>query len=478
MALEIIKKLPPYGMPPADGVGSKPEYVEPNWEEIFKNGPGGGNGGDWPPRVDFIGDNEAVVVIRDGMVDNRADSRVNLSGSLSAENAKGLEFSTDAPKLNGFIIAGDTTYSFENSTLRAAGNGKNDFAGNGAVIMAIDNAALTLKNVDIETTGVIRPCTFAANDSVLKVYDSVLNGNGGVLPDDYKPVIGMGMMVPPPGLEIDGNCRTHLSVGNAHSYFYNSKIIADGWAALSTDAGDEYLYLEANDCDIVCKNSGYGVYSDGSCHVVLNRCKVDTATHTAIMAGECSLAINDCAINSGGFSVMVHSVMGVTCETARLKITGGEINTGSDTILVKSQNIYIEIDGTKISAKNGTILHSIINPDECATAVKPGEELYGVKCAISNTELSGDIVHDDDARTMAVSLYGTKLTGAVKNAYLSLDEKSAWTAAADSVVGLVGAVTADMLDAPAGVTITATACEGCTLSGNLTLQSGGKLVVL
>lgn len=129
------------------------------------------------------------------------------------------------------------------------------------------------KNAVIDTNGRTRYATAAEEGSVLKVYDSVICAHGIPYGDDIERPDAL-MSTPPPALEMDGNTRTHCTMSNSSSYFYNSKIICDGWAALSTESSEGYVYLEANDCDIVCTKSGYGAYSDPG-HDYFNDCNFE-----------------------------------------------------------------------------------------------------------------------------------------------------------------------------------------------------------
>jgi hypothetical protein len=77
---------------------------------------------------------------------------------------------------------------------------------------------------------------------------------------------------------------------------------------------------------------------------------------------------------------------------------------------------------------------------------------------------------------MNVSLLNASLQGTITDAYIQLIN-SRWTATGDSAVCLVGKTAVESMDALAGVTICAVAGEGCSLQGQYTLASGGKLVV-
>ena len=124
------------------------------------------------------------------------------------------------------------------------------------------------------------------------------------------------------------------------------------------------------------------------------------------------------------------------------------------------------------------LIHSVVNEDDAATKV-PEEmkcRVYGINAYIANGDYTGDIIHEDTDRTMNVTFRNATITGVIEDAYIKLDE-SRWTATGNSSVCLVGEVQPDRIDASAGVTVTARAGEGCTLSGEYALASGGVLVV-
>lgn len=332
------------------------------------------------------------------------------------------------------------------------------------------NAKLTLKNAVIDTTGRTRYATAAEEGSVLKVYDSVIWSHGIPFGDDYERPSAL-MSTPPPGLEIDGNTRTHCTMTNSSSYFYNTKIICDGWAALSTEASDGYVYLEANDCDIICTKDGYGNYADPGCHVRFNCCHFDMARMAAILAGNSDMAFTDCNCTCGTYFVLSHCVNGWPEETSDLDVTGGRIRTRKEAILIKENNIVINMNAVDVESDCGILIHAKRNDDPCAT--KADDLAYGVNVNLKNMDTRGDIIHEDDTREMWINLQSTQLTGAIRNANLTIDCGSKWTATSDSFVTLLGEVAPAQIDAKEGVVIRATGVE----AGELSLASGGKLIV-
>ncbi len=422
-----------------------------------------------------------AIYISDGKyLSDKSSSSFVSGGRIEDSAASGINIASDIENLNGLYVKGSgSQFTLSDSVIELSGCGSDDFSGVGAGAVADDGSTLILKNVNITTNGVIRCATTVMENSTLKVYDSTLIANSGPFPENYVPKMGPGMMEPPPPLGIGGSCRAHLTMKNSKSYFYNSTIIADGWGALSTDAAMGDVYLEANNCDIQVRKAGYGTYSDNGCRVVINDSKMTTATHSAIIAGVCSINLNNVNAVSGRHCVMVHNVMGMNSEVAQIGIKGGTIATDAAVILVKSANTYIEINRAKLFSKAGILIHTMLNDDPNATRVKEGETVYGIKAALENMTLEGDFVHEDKGRTMALAFIDTTLKGAITGGvYVSFDAGSKWMATDESAVVLVDITETSKIDAAAGVTIKATAGEGCTLMGTYQLTTGGTLVVI
>lgn len=502
----IIDKMPAFGMPVPEGPINKPEVVNVMPEGIppaiekaapqpcpstfdpaahpaaipgsdVEHGmPGPGFPGGGSPKSPPFPRCESIDVI-DAKLYVTETPYAEIKGELSDSGMINALYKTDTICINGVYVGGKSDFSIENSVFECKGYGIDDFAGNGSAVMVSDDSKVSLIKTNITTDGVIRPCTTANENSTLIVRNCVLDAHGGEIPQSYVPRIGSGMMEPPPGLKLGGNCRTHLSMGNSKAYFYDSTIIANSWAALSTDGSMGDLYLEANDCTVICKNIGYGTYADNGCYNVLNRCRINVATHVAIIAGEASVKLHDCVVCSGKYCDLIHSIRGHYSVVTEAWVRGGSYDIGEAMFLVRSNNAYISVDGAKI--KTGKyLLCSEINDDPIATVVPEDQRLkvYGIKAVFSNGTYIGDIVHNDDVRTMAVTFVDSHLQGAVQNAYIWL-KRSTWTATADSNVALVGNTQVSAIDAPANITITALAGEGCELSGAYRLASGGILIV-
>ena len=439
--------------------------------------PPGGPGGPPPTGATTATTNYAAAIYVAGgrYLPARSATSAVSRGEITNTSASGFTIFVRRRDFNGVLVRGqNSVFTVSNAHITLIGDGSNDFVGLGAGAMAEGGATLILHHVDITTTGLIRSAIAVSGHSILKVYDSVLRANGGALPPGYRFRGGPGMISPPPGLHIGGTVRAALTMDNSRSYFYNTTIISSGWAGLSTDNANGYVYLEADDSTIRVTGPGYGIYADNSCVDVINASNIITKTYTGIIAGVGRITLNDVHVISGANSVMIHSVMGRTSESGVLNINGGVFNTGKAVILVRSSNAQISIDGAKFHPADGTLIQSIVSDDPNRTQVN-GAPTPGINVALKNMNLAGNILHQDPERVMRLRFVNTKLRGTIEKATIELDPSSNWTATGNSTAKLIGAVAIAQIDALPGVAITAKAGVGCHLRGSYTLKSGGVL---
>lgn len=417
-------------------------------------GPGGGGSSATP----------AVYIDNGKHAADKSKKDAVTAGTITDTYATGVKITGKESGVGGVYVKGiGSEYILSDATINLSGAGSG-LGGTGTGAISDDHSTLILKNCKITTDGRARGASAATNYSTLKVYNSTLTAHG-------EPFTA-GSGGPPAALEIDGNARTHVTMSNSYSYFYYSTIEADGWAALSTDGAEGFVYLEANNCKVKTTKSGYGTYADGSCHNYFNYCDFDVASMAAIIAGEADCTFNNTVSKCGTYFAMIHCVMGDPAEVSALNVTGGEITCKSPAVIVKSQNAIINFDGVKISAASGVLVKAIVNDDANATKTN-GKKVYGIHTRFRGMDVAGDIIDEDTDRDIYVYLEGTSLKGAIKDSIVKIDRTSKWTATKDSKVTIIGDLNIGQIDAPAGVTITATAGE----AGTFTLASGGTLVL-
>jgi hypothetical protein len=402
---------------------------------------------------------------------DKSKAGIVTAGKVGDALASGLKITSKDGDIGGVYVKGlGSEYTIANANIELSGNGGFGLGGPGSGASADDYATLIIRNSTITTNGESRNATAAQNHSILKVYNSTLTAHGVPFTPDITNTEQKKQ------LEIDGNSRAHVTLSNSYSYFYYSTIIADGWAALSTDGSEGFVYLEANNCKVQTVKAGYGTYADGMCHNLINNCDFDVASMAGIIAGEADITFKDTKAKCGTYFALIHSI-GTPAEVSALKVTGGEIASKSPVVLIKSANADIKFDGVKMASESGILLKSTISVDpQAANAADPkGQKVYGIHATFKDMDVAGDIIHTEDKanRTMTVYLESTTLKGTIKDASISMNPLSKWIATADSNVTIVCSVAVSQIDAPAGVTINAVGGQ----SGTYKLASGGTLIL-
>jgi len=416
-------------------------------------------------------DAKAAVHIKNGKyVQEESKEEIVFGGDISDTKVSDLKVVAYNGNEGGvYAEGGGSKVTVDGAVINLSGSGKG-VGGPGTGVAIKNHAEMTLRNVVIDSSGKSRFCTVAEKYSTLRVYDSIISAHGVPYGEGIDSPHGL-MATPPDALEIGGNSRAHCTMSNSYSYFYNSKIICDGWAALSTETAEGFVYLEANDCDIIVTKKGYGAYADPDCHDYFNRCNFDIDGMTAIIAGEGDMTYTDCKAKCASYFALMHCVMGVPEEVGTLIVNGGTISTKKETVRIKSQNVQIEFNNVNIKSDNNILVNSIWNDDPCAT--KASEAPYGVNVVLTDMDVAGDLIHEDPDRAMWVTLNSTTLNGAIANGNVAMDVGSKWIATADSTVIFITDVYPAQIDALAGVTIKA---EGAC-AGTYDLASGGRLII-
>ena len=420
------------------------------------------------------------VYIQDGVVQPLGCDSV-ICGEITPNRVENLRLECSAPTVNGVCADGGSVCTVSNAEICMTGDCINDFAGNGAGLLVSGQACVTLENSRIDVSGVLRPCILTDDYSTLTVKNCELICRGGEPAPDHPghavPLGMPGMLQAPPSMEVDGHSRLCLVSGNAHARLDDCTMVADAWAALSTDAAWGDVYLEANRCDITVERAGYGVFSDEGCVVVLNDCKVKAASHTAMIQGNAKLRLKGCEFDSGRHGIYGFAIVCPNgAQLADMALENCEIRAKEYPILIRGTNAYMDMRNVRLESECGVLIKTEVFLDPNAAKVNPGEPLYGVKAVFSDMELKGDILHEDTNRAMALRYLHSHHVGVIRNAAVQLDKISTWFATADSFVELVGEFDAAQIDAPAGVTVSAVS-ETCPGHVEISLASGGMLIL-
>jgi hypothetical protein len=322
---------------------------------------------DFPEIVDTydIGNYRGALYVDENGIDaNRSAVAALQGGSYDAKKIDGVTIHSENDGFTGMVFtAGE--HEIDNTTIELNGCGRNDFAGNGAGIVATGTSKVHVKNLSVKNRGVIRGAILAADNGEITVEDSTIECNGytqeehDAVTNSIESMNGVPWM-----LGLYGNNRATNVVGSGTATYINSTIKAEQWGALSTDGtdspkafGETSLHLNTKDCKVeITGASGYGSYSIGAACNTFDHTSFKVPDYALICANEYAAGrfINGSDVKSGRFGVMWHQNQGGVLE-----VSDSKIETGLTTFLVKGCYPDIRVNRSQIDSGNGVILQMI-----------------------------------------------------------------------------------------------------------------------
>lgn len=359
------------------------------------------------------------------------------------------------------VLEGTETIGSFNSVLLFDLNDEVDAsATTGSSGIDVENIAiLNINNVYMQVDGARRYVASNYNTGTMIVNDSYLVSTGNA--DGNTDNISLPFSNE--ALLISGAARTNFSIGSSKTYYFNSIVIAEGWAALSTDsATDSGLDLYAYNTNAKALNGGYGTYADTNCRVWLYGSNLNSAEIGGIISknGQITVADGDSAdsgvtqyntgettsegttVTAGRNAFMLHApdmmgegVSAADCGTLSVSnstlVTSEDLTStfdyssyssdvkayvdyvSGDDILVKSTSADITLENTLMESYNGVLVHSVINSDSQSNFLEAGDNdsVQPISVAMIDMDVEGNIVHEDYQRNMEVNLDNTILKG-------------------------------------------------------------------
>ncbi|MFT4197828.1 MAG: hypothetical protein QM601_07965 [Pseudoxanthomonas sp.] len=364
----------------------------------------------------------------------------------------------------------DKLGSFNSVLLLTLGDKVPKDANTGSSGVDADNQSeVDIDNVYLQVDGAQRyvDSTFAGAKTVINDSYLVGTGNAGKLTSDIKVPFSNEALL------ISGWSRTNFSVSHSTTYYFNSTVVAEGWAALSTDAcGGDGLDLYAYNTTAKALNGGYGTYADFGCRVWLYGSTLASAEIGAIISKSGTIHLLDGAavdravlaynkgktttspsiLTGGRNALMIHApdmrgegigavdyghffARNSTLSTDRRLSSSFDYATygdavkkyvdyiSGDVILVKSTSADIELDNTKLESYNGVLFHTVLNSDRMGNYLAAGDNqktkpdgsliVKPITLGLSNLSASGALLHDDYQRNLEVKLAAASLTGKI-----------------------------------------------------------------
>ncbi len=361
------------------------------------------------------------------------------SGTVTNVNAKNVVINACADDFGGFYITGKTNYHIDNADITLKGGGGNDFIGFGAAITTDENAHLTIDNSKILCEGLSRSGLVTMGHSVVTVNNTAIEVRDG----DPSAPGGVPWM-----LGLTGKVRATNLEGYSYVTYNNCHIKAQGWGAMSTDAGT-VMTLVMNNCTVETTDDGYGCYSIGVCHTIFSGCTFHVKAIGTVMAIEGSATFtNGTVVNSGRIGIMMHHLG----ASGTLIINQNSVVHAADTgIQIKGRGAYIIVDGGILESESGLLLHTVNDDDPMAiggpgmppTEGQPDMEIlpedvphsvgddpehelclgdgpanHEVVAAFRNTSLVGDMLHTRTHKgNLSVTFENTSITGGISTGH-------------------------------------------------------------
>ncbi|MCD7768521.1 MAG: hypothetical protein LUH36_00150, partial [Oscillospiraceae bacterium] len=268
------------------------------------------------------------------------------------------------------------------------------------------------------------------------------------------------------GLLIAGYARSSMSIGASQTYYYNSYVETEGWAAMSTDsASGSGLDFYSYNSEAYAVSGGYGIYADSSCRDWLYATTLRGAEHGVIISNNGAVHVYSGAsattedalayypedgeltdagslIEAGRNCFYIHSpgtgsafgqqaVVEVKDSTLR---TSEELNDQQtlvdyaekysqgvadyldfirgSIILVKSHSADIDLTNVEIDSYSNTILMTALNADSSSRYLYTDKEDTATSLTMTDMDVTGDVKNYDYQRCVEILLDNTSWTGA------------------------------------------------------------------
>jgi hypothetical protein len=424
---------------------------------------------------------KAAIYISDG-AENAAKEyipgqyKADVTSDATGLKISGFNYSTDDYTANGIVVSGaKSTVTIDNAKIHLGVN-KESTSNPGTAVTSDNGATVYMNHSDLVSDGAGGSAGryVTSNSSNLIVNDSTVTQTG---PNQYTAKIAEPFSNN--ALLIYGNARSNMSIGKSKTYYFNSTVTTEGWAALSTDAAQD-VQLYAYNTKGIAQHGGYGTYADFNCHVHLYGAKLTSAEIGGIISKSGQIEVMDggsvpadvikydkgamttegSVVVGGRNAIMIHApdmqnkgkseadhgtltVVNSTLKTdPSLKGTrdyAEHINkatqayidyTKGAALLIKSTTATVKFVNAKIESFSNVAVLTVLNSDSMGNFLHnetDGAEIQPLDISMKDMSVTGDVKHMDYQRIMNLSLDNATLKGAVVSGSVE-DWNKLWTA--------------------------------------------------
>jgi hypothetical protein len=402
--------------------------------------------------------------------------KADIQSGANGITISGFNFSTGDYTVNGIVANGDKSIVTIDNAKIHLGVTKESTSNPGTPLTVDGGATVYLNHSDLTSDGAGGQAGryVTSNSAKLIVNDSMVTQTG---PNQYTSKIAEPFSNN--ALLIYGNARSNMSIGKSRTYYFNSTVTTEGWAALSTDAASD-VQLYAYNTTAIAQHGGYGTYADFNCHVHLYGSKLTSAEIGGIIAKSGQIEVLDGAsapadvvkydkgakttegsvVVGGRNAIMIHApdmsnqgkaaadhgfltVINSTIKTDPSlkgtrdyaqhidKATQAYIDyTKGAALLIKSATATVKFVNAKIESFSGVAVLTVLNSDSMGNFLHnetDGAEIQPLDISMKDMSVTGDVKHMDYQRIMNLSLDNATLKGAVVSGSVD-DWNKLWTA--------------------------------------------------
>lgn len=291
-------------------------------------GPGGAPGGMSESAVAGTGNSmstEGLISVSDGTVTASDEWKAYVSGEEGLITVSDVEYTGGDYSETVLSVSGSEAV-LENARITLGVDSAISGSESAGTAACVDSGTLTIRDSEIEVDGAGRYTVAATGTATMVVEDSVIRAGGDLGANGNTSTVSE--PASNAGLLISGTSRANFSVGQTHTFYYDSLCTAEGWAALSTDSatGSGLEFVGVN-TEAAALHGGYGIYADTGCRDYLYGCTLVSAEVGAIISNNGQITAgssgdaND-AVTQDGIGVMSCS-SGSTGEDSRTLIIAG-----------------------------------------------------------------------------------------------------------------------------------------------------------
>ncbi len=300
-----------------------------------------------------------ALVVNDNEIDiDKSVIGMFNDGEITEDYANDFTLYSEEEDFNGIILTGTTGFTINNAKMVLEGKGRNDYAGIGAGVTAIDNAKVVINDSDITLNGETRCAIHVGGSAVVEVNDcNIIN----ISPDNKEWMGDFSW-----GIGVTGTNRLVQLADDGTVYYNGCYMKTNGWGVFSIDGCNDCARVFVKDCVVDLSGpraNGYGGFCIGDRNTVGFE---DSEIHVdgyalivrGMMDGAASSYFTGCEVTGNRFGII--SIGDIHTPVL---IEDTSFHTGRAVIVTKGSSTEYNIVNSELISDEGVILQLMDNDD-------------------------------------------------------------------------------------------------------------------